>query len=386
LSRKPNVEFNINTEIENIMQIKELIEKFYLGSLTDDEMVLLLNYLKEKEPQHEILSYYQGVWDKSSEVDIDIDSKGIYDKVIGAVVISPVEMETEAESPDTIDFKSYIRTFMRYAAVFVVAFGLFWLTQSIFIKKTSTSPMAMKKQVTRIEVPFGSKSRVVLPDGSVVNLNSGSSLTYSISNFDSVNRSVFLIGEGFFNVTKNAERPFYVNTHGMKLKVLGTTFNVKAYPDDNTEEATLVTGKIEIFASTDKIESGKPIVLKPNQMAIFDKSKNNLHSSSKTDLANTEIVPAKLRAVSSQPALKINQTISWKEDMLTFDNENFIDLIKKIERWYDVKIVVNDPGLLSARFTGRFDKETIEQVLNALVTIAPFNYSIKQNLITISKK
>ncbi len=227
---------------------------------------------------------------------------------------------------------------------------------------------------------------VVLPDGSVVNLNSGSSLTYSISDFDSVNRSVFLIGEGFFNVAKNAKRPFYVNTHGMKLKVLGTTFNVKAYPDENTEEATLVSGKVEIYASSDKMESGKPVVLKPNQIAIFDKSKNNLHSFSKTDLTSTEIVPAKLRAVNSQPALKTNQTISWKENMLTFDNENFNDLIVKIERWYDVKIVVNDPELLSVRFTGRFDKENIEQVLNALVTIAPFNYTIKQNLITISKK
>jgi transmembrane sensor len=372
--------------MENMMQIKELIEKYYLGLLTNDEMILLMNYLKEKEPQHEILSYYQGVWDKSSELDVMIDSKSIYDKVSRAAGVSPVGLKAVTESPERVDFKGYIRIFMRYAAVFVVAFGLFWLTQSIFIKKTSTSPMAMKKQVTRVEVPFGSKSRIVLPDGSEVNLNSGSSLTYSISNFDSVNRSVFLIGEGFFNVTKNAERPFYVNTHGMKLKVLGTTFNVKAYPDENTEEATLVSGKVEIYSSTDKIESGKPIVLKPNQTAIFDKSKNNLKSLSSTDLTNMDIIPVKLRTVNSQPELKINQTISWKEDMLTFDNENFKDLIVKIERWYDVKIVVNDPGLLSVRFTGRFDKETIEQVLNALVTIVPFNYTIKQNNITISKK
>jgi transmembrane sensor len=369
-----------------MMQIEELIGKFYLESLTDDEMVFLLNYLKEKEPQHEILSYYQAVWDKTSGFEVNVDSKSIYDKIVSEVSFSKVGFKAVTESPDSADFKGYIRIFMRYAAVFVVSFGLFWLTQSIFLKKTTTSPLAVKKQTTRVEVPYGSKSRVVLPDGSVVNLNSGSSLTYSISEFDSVNRSVFLIGEGFFNVAKNAERPFYVSTQGMKLKVLGTTFNVKAYPDENTEEATLVSGKVEIYSSSDKIESGKPIVLKPNQIAIFDKSLNNLHSFSKTDLTSTEIVPAKLRAVNSQPALKTNQTISWKENMLIFDNENFNDLIVKIERWYDVKIVVNDPELKSVRFTGRFDKETIEQVFNALVTIVPFNYTIKQNLITISKK
>jgi len=368
------------------MQIEKLIGKFYLESLTDDEMVFLLNYLKEKEPQHEILSYYQEVWDKSLEHNVNIDSKSVYDKIVSEVGLSRNELKAVTESPDRLGFKFYVRAFMRYAAVFVVSFGLFWLTQSIFTKKATTSPMVLKKATTRIEVPYGSKSLVVLPDGSVVNLNSGSSLTYSISDFDSVNRSVFLIGEGFFDVAKNAERPFYVNTHGMKLKVLGTTFNVKAYPDENNEEATLVSGKVEIYASSDKMESGKPIILKPNQTAIFNKSKKNLHSISNTDLTNTEIIPVKLKAVSSQPVLKTNQIISWKEDMLTFDNENFKDLIVKIERWYDVKIVVNDPGLLSVRFTGRFDKETIEQVLNALVTIAPFDYTVKQNHITISKK
>ena len=87
------------------MQIKELIEKFYLGSLTDDEMILLLNYLKEKEPQHEILSYYQGVWDKSSEPDVMIDSKSIYDKVVSAVGVSPVGLKAVTESPDRVRFQ-----------------------------------------------------------------------------------------------------------------------------------------------------------------------------------------------------------------------------------------------------------------------------------------
>ena len=369
-----------------MMQIEKLVEKFYLESLTDEEMVFLLSYLKEKEPQHEILSYYQEVWDKALELDGNIDSKSVYDKIVNEVGLSGTGLKAVTESPDRLGFKVYVRAFMRYAAVFVVAFGLFWLTQSIFTKKAATSQMALKKEPTRVEVPYGSKSKVVLPDGSVVNLNSGSSLTYSFSDSDSVNRSVFLIGEGFFNIAKDAKRPFYVNTQGMKLKVLGTAFNVKAYPDENSEVATLVSGKVEIYASSDKMESGKPVVLKPNQIAIFDKSKDNPHSFRTIDLISTEIVPVKLRAVNSQPALKTNQTISWKENTLTFDNENFSELIVKIQRWYDVKIVVNDPELLSVRFTGKFDKENIEQVLNALVSLAPFNYTIKHNLITISKK
>ncbi len=372
--------------MENKIQIEDLIEKFYLESLPDDEMAFLLNYLKEKEPQHEILSYYQEVWDKADAFNENIDSKGIYDRVVSVVSFSRVGLKSVTESPDKLGFSGYITTFMRYAAVFVIALGFFWLTQSILFKKTTTQQIAVKEQITRVEVPYGSKSRVVLPDGSVVNLNSGSDLTYSSSGFNSINRSVYLTGEGFFNVTKDSEHPFYVNTPGIKLKVLGTTFNVKAYPDENIEEATLVTGLVEIYASSDKTERGKPVVLKPDQIAIFDKSENNFYSINKTDLTRNETVPVKLKLVNLTPTSKIKQTISWKENILTFDNEHFNDLIIKFERWYDVKIVVNYPELLSARFTGKIDKETIEQVLNALITITPFNYTIKKNLITISKK
>jgi ferric-dicitrate binding protein FerR (iron transport regulator) len=371
--------------MENKIQIEKLIENYYLESITDDEMVFLLNYLKDKEPQHEILAYYKVIWEKAGECNETIDSKGIFDKIVRNVIFTKVGLTSAPESPGRVVLKAYIRTLMRYAAVFVLAFGLFWLTQSNLFRKKITPQLAVKEQITRIEVPYGSKSRVVLPDGSSVNLNSGSDLMYSSLSFDSISRSVSLIGEGFFSITKDIERPFYVNTRGIKLKVLGTTFNVKAYPDDNTEEATLVSGKVEIFASSDKTESGKPIVLKPNQIAIFDKSKNSFESINKTHSTNDQIVPAKLKTINSQTFLKTEQTIGWKENRLIFDNEQFSSLIVKIERWYDVKIVVNYPELNSARFTGKFDRETLEQVLKALATVTPFNYNIKQNLITISK-
>jgi ferric-dicitrate binding protein FerR (iron transport regulator) len=251
--------------------------------------------------------------------------------------------------------------------------------------KKTTPQRAVTTQITRVEVPYGSKSRVVFPDGSVVTLNSGSILKYSDSDFDSLSRSVFITGEGFFNITKDPSRPFYVNTPGIKLKVLGTTFNVKAYPEDNIEEATLVSGKIEIYASSDKTESGKTIVLKPNQSAVFVKSGNNFHSLNNIDQSDPKITHVKLKTVNLQSSSKTEQIISWHDSKLVFDNESFSNIVTIIERWYDVKILVNYPELLSVRFTGKFDKETLEQVLNALKTINPFNYTIKQNQVTISK-
>jgi ferric-dicitrate binding protein FerR (iron transport regulator) len=271
---------------------------------------------------------------------------------------------------------------MRYAAVFILAFGLSWMVHLYFWNRTTTPPLA--DQIQTVEVPYGSKSRIVLPDGSVVTLNSGSNLKYSSSGFNSASRSVSLMGEGFFTVTKDSTRPFYVTTPGIKIKVLGTTFNVKAYPDENMEETTLVSGQVEIYASSDKTEKGKPIVLKPNQRAVFLKSENNFLTND-SGMIIPVTTQVKFKTVNFQSSCKTEQTISWKENKLIFDNESFSSLVIRIERWYNVKFIVNYPALNSARFTGKFDKETLEQVLNALVTVTPFNYNIKQNLITISK-
>ena len=362
------------------MQMEELIKKFYLGKLSQEETAFLLNYLKDEEPQHEVLDFYQNLWDKPAGLNNNVDSGKIYKQIVRSIGISE-----EEGNQKKIFLSQYLKEVLRYAAVFILAFGLSWLFHSYFRNETKTQSVSMVEQSQIIEVPYGSKSRVVLPDGSVVTLNSGSILKYSNSDFCSDNRSVYLTGEGFFSVTKNPIKPFYVKTPGIKVKVLGTTFNVKAYADEDIEEATLVSGKVEIYHSSDKTEMEKPIVLKPNQRAVFLKSKKEFFTNDSAMICPV-ITPVQLKKVSLQSSSKTEQTILWKENTLVFDNEPFNSLVIKIERWYAVKILVNYKELNSARFSGKFDKETVEQVLNALKTVTPFNYNIKQNLITISEK
>ncbi len=364
------------------MLIKKLTEKFRLGTITNEEMAFLLNYLKDKEPGGEISEYYQSVWDSEEKFEDDINSYSLYNQIIRKIGTSNDNTMQLKEIRRKSPFTDYIKSIMRYAAVLILAFGLFWLVHEYFWNETATSPVA--DQIQKMEVPLGSKSRIILPDGSVVTLNSGSSLKYSTSDFTSGSRSVFLTGEGFFSISKDSSRPFYAVTSGIKVKVLGTTFNIKAYPEENIEEATVVTGEVEIYASSDKTEKGRPIVLKPNQKAVFVKSENDFLTY-ETIATSPVFKPVTLRAVNLQPPSKIEQTVSWKEDKLIFDNEPFGNLVIKIERWYNVKIEVKYQELYSARFTGKFDKETLEQVLNALVTVTPFKYMIKQNIITITK-
>jgi ferric-dicitrate binding protein FerR (iron transport regulator) len=372
--------------MENKMQLKTLINKLYLETLTKEETISLLNSLKDKEPQHEVLRFLQDTWDEAEEYNNEIDSRRLYNQTLNRIGTLDGGLKISEGSPNKNNFiGSKVSSIMRYAAVFLLAFGLSWLVHLYFWNRPTTLSLPMAEQVQTIEVPYGSKTRIVLPDNSVVNLNSGSSLKYSNLGFNSGSRSVFLTGEGFFSISKDSARPFYVTTTGIKLKVLGTCFNLKAYPDENSEEATLVSGMVEIYASSDKAEEGKAIVLKPNQKAVFLKSKNDF-SVGDAKTVSPPITSVKLRAVQLQLSSETEQTTSWKENTLIFDNEPFSSLVIRIERWYNVKILVNYPKLNSVRFTGKFDKETVEQVLTALVTVTPFNYTIKQNLITISEK
>jgi transmembrane sensor len=367
------------------MQIEKLIKKFYLGTLTEEEMSFLLNYLKDEEPKQEALIFYQNTWAKAKDYNNDIDSKGLYNQIVSEICRLGYGLVPARGSSKEIKFIGKVSSLLRYAAIFILAFGLSWLVHLYFWNETKIPPVTMAEQVQTVEVPYGSKSRIVLPDGSVVDLNSGSNLKYSRSGFNATGRSVFLTGEGFFSVTKDPERPFYVTTPGLKIKVLGTTFNLKAYLDEDTEEATLITGKVEIYTNSDKTEKKKSIVLKPNQKAIYVKSENDFLRRD-SGMVSPAIIPVKLKTVKLETPSKTEQTISWKENKLIFDNEAFNSLVIRVERWYNVKILDNYPELNSARFTGKFDKETIEQVLNALVTVTPFKYTIKQNLITISEK
>ncbi len=258
--------------------------------------------------------------------------------MVSKIEVNEVEVRLEPVKgePENVEYRNYFRLVLRYAAVFIFAFGLSWLVHSLLTDKVI--PQLIADQIQTIEVPYGSKTRIVLPDSSVVTLNSGSSLKYSASGFNSDNRSVSLSGEGFFSVNTDSTRPFYVTTPGIKVKVLGTTFNLKAYPDEFIEEATLIEGKVEIYASNDLNEEGKPVILNPNQNAIFSKSAEIVKPVDASINDKPEIAPVKLRTIELQLTSEIEQTIAWKDNTLIFDNEPFSSLSVKLERWYDVKV------------------------------------------------
>jgi len=266
------------------------------------------------------------------------------------------------------------------AAVLAVTIGLFSF-RSLFNNKKA----APADEINEVSTRQGSKSKVQLPDGTVVWLNAGSKLTYT-KEYGQQSREVNLIGEGYFDVIKNKEKPFVIHTSNINIKVLGTVFNVKAYPEDKQTETSLIRGSIEV---TIKNRPNNKIILSPNEKLVVENEffikKEAEKNDSKYEQPVISINKLKLSPVDSTVA-----EIQWIDNKLVFDDEAFADLAVRMERWYDVDIKIDskDPQLLQKRITGNFEKETIDQAIEALKEMIPgmpFKYEKTGNKIIIHR-
>jgi ferric-dicitrate binding protein FerR (iron transport regulator) len=219
----------------------------------------------------------------------------------------------------------------------------------------------------------GSRTKLILPDSSVVWLNSGSKLTYT-QPFGVINRTVTLSGEAFFNVVKRTE-PFIIHTEGVQIKVLGTAFNVRSYTNEKKIETSLVIGRVEV--TLDK-RPEKKYVLAPNEKLTLNKEESSITSKKKG-----QHPLAILGSVAYLDSSTIVET-SWIDNKLVFVDESFSDIASKMERWYGVTINFKNQKIKYERFTGVFEKETVWQALEALQLTASFHFTNKENTITIT--
>ncbi len=227
-----------------------------------------------------------------------------------------------------------------------------------------------------------------MPDGTQVWLNSGSKLNYQ-RDFNTRSREVVLEGEAFFDVVKNPSHPFIVHASSIDIKVLGTSFTVKSYPQDETIETTLLRGMIEVTRQDNP--STPRVILKPNEKLIL--SKHLILSS----LPASPGEPARISASARVPDISISAVAgnvpdsdkvetSWMYNKLVFEGDSFKELAQKMERWFNVKISFKDEELNQYHFGGVFDNETVVEALNALQLTAKFTYKIKGNEIDLFAK
>ena len=221
---------------------------------------------------------------------------------------------------------------------------------------TIESPYHASEVVT----PYGSQSRVTLPDGTQVWLNSGSILAYDDS-FGRKDRRVSLSGEGYFEVRPDAEKPFKVKADALEIEVTGTVFNLRSYEEDATVEVNLIQGSVLVSSGT----SGNPLALRPDQKAVLVKETGMLMA-----LASD----ARKAAV-------------WKEGRLSFVNTAFDAICQDLERRYDVRIEVQSGRLRQERFSGNVDLNmTVEEILDYFDVDNRYRWSREGNLIRIVER
>jgi ferric-dicitrate binding protein FerR (iron transport regulator) len=250
-----------------------------------------------------------------------------------------------------------------------------------FSRESKIIPAPKQEAKFEVSTKYGSRTDIQLPDGSKVWLNSGSTLTYD-KQFGKEIREVVLSGEAFFDVVKNAEKPFIIHTTSMDIKVLGTRFNVKSYSGDKLSEATLIHGSIEVSL---KKRASEKILLKPNEK-ILVMNDQVVREGTSTLVKNRP--PDPIIAVQKLNYDSKDSTVietSWVDHKLIFKNESFEDIAIKMERWFGTHVEFEDPALKQERLTGSFTTETIEEALNALQISTKFTYLKRYNTLIITK-
>jgi len=355
----------------------------------EDELHSLLDQSPNKQYLYSILhSWFADLPSPStSKPAEDADLENRFQRIIG---VNPADVAA-AENPEDAPIGTIIRPHRRRRLLYIssiaaAVIALCFFSWSLYRNRSATAP-ATPANHEEVLAKAGTRTRLVLPDGSQVWLNSSSKLKYS-NDFNRESREVALEGEAYFDVTKDAQRPFIVHTSSLDVKVLGTSFTIKSYPQDPTIETTLLKGSIEV-SRKDNPNTAR-VILKPNEKLVF----NRIASPVATNAPNRislRAAPLPDIAVNSIP-MNIPDSnkveTAWMYNRLVFQGDNFRELSEKMERWYNVRITFRDSSLYSCRFGGAFANETIEEAFQALqlTSATAFTYKINGNEIELHAK
>ncbi len=320
--------------------MKEIITKYLEGRAIPEEQVKLLHWLRDKNNKL-FFKNYKVDWKNSS--DSELLPKGS-EKSWHAI------QETMLQSSYSRWQKSRnMYTIFKIAAIFFFVISLAGTAFFISSRNKLTSDF-----YTRVVADNGQISKVQLPDGSMVWLNSGSEISYN-NLFAANNRKIELTGEAFFQVTKNEKLPLVVNSGEIQVKVLGTRFNVTAYPESEKIDIVLEKGKVELLNSN--LPSFQ-YFMKPGEMASFSK------------------VDCKL-ALSS---VNTSKYTSWKDGVINIYNQTLDELCERLELRYNQKFMYSDE-LRKYHFTFTIKNETLEETIDLMSKIAPIKTEQKGDVI-----
>ena len=277
------------------------------------------------------------------------------DETMDETVLEKVYQKTAekafGEEPSKAATISKQFSWLRIAALWSIPLTMVGAAAWFYISATQQAKLYSEVVFMHKFTAYGERSIVILPDSSKVWLNGGSSLIYP-SRFVSAERNVCLTGEAYFEVRKDNSRPFTVDVNQMKLKVLGTTFNIFSYPDNPQIVATLETGKLQIKVD----HQNKPYILSPNDQLVLDSQTGEVE----------------MRSVNA-PDFSV-----WRVPALYFEETKLIYALQQIERTYNVKIHIQNSHYNNQTIRAHFNAgETIEGIMGVIKMLIPaLNYEI----------
>ncbi|WP_074409082.1 MULTISPECIES: FecR family protein [Aquimarina] len=373
--------------------MKKLIEKYLTNTISSSEMMDLSNWLRKDENKEIFKAYILQYYDLNYALQ-DVDVENEYTTLMKSIRKQ----------------KNSYKRWYKWAAIFVGVVGL----SSLFLLNTSNEVVTEDNEITlklengdvkiirennnekivnkegtivgvyqddkleykntkvndkelvynEVSIPYGKKLQLVLSDGSMVHLNAGSSLKYPVKFLKGKDRKVFLSGEAYFAIAKDKQHPFIVNTQDVNVQALGTKFNVNSYREDNEMNTVLVEGSVGVYKVDEKFDANTSTVLQPGYKFTLNKSQQSINVKE----------------------VDVSEYTAWTKGELLFKMKPFSEIIKILERNYDVVITNNYSSLNEKRFLAKFDTETIEQVLISFQSSEEFSFTIEENRITINKR
>ncbi|MCF8371375.1 MAG: FecR family protein [Bacteroidales bacterium] len=323
----------------------ELCVKFFRKEISDEEIKQLNDWLIASIDNKKHFDQISQLWYSKQHNHFDADKAWLK-------MVNRIRNGGQSKPAKTLTMTRR-RFYYWVAAVAIILFmslpGMYYFLQ--------TQGVFHNIALFEVSAPKGEKATLTLADGTKVWLNSGSALRYS-STFDLRHRKVYLEGEGYFEVAKDESNLFTIVCGETEVVVYGTVFNISNYKDDEFIQLTLVSGKLGF----DYTHNEETAILDPSQQLTYSRKNKTIN----VENTNTELY-----------------TI-WKDNQLKFDNAPFLDVIKKMERWYDVDIHLEPRMQSIENYTMTVKTESLREILEMLKLTTPFEYRIDKENVYIS--
>lgn len=347
---------------------KTLITK-YISKQASDEEIAKVKYLIGSSKVHEefYVQMYE-VWQKSIYYKIGfIDSEKAYSDFLSSV------LDKKASVWKLLSWKSLA---VAASIILVCSFGIY-----LYSANQPALSSTQLTELTEIKVPKGLTRKIVLPDGTKITINMGSSLKFE-PGFGKSSRTVHLSGEAYFDIAKNPI-PFIVNTDHYTIRDIGTIFNVKAYSDDLSFETMVIEGEVEIEGKL-KIDSDKPQKISVKKQQIFKLNYAPAEAGSvQTEMDLSDIVEVKVQKLTPS---QVEVYTGWTDDLLVFEGKSFQEIVKILERRYDVEIIMEDADLRNYEYSGSFRNiNNVEKALKIMKETTDIEYDKNGRVITIRR-